>query len=45
MNDEIITSLDEEIEDEGVELDTDTFPGDDDDSALGELGDLMEEEE
>ncbi len=44
MNDDFITSLEEEVEDEEIELDTDAFPGDDDDSALGELDDLIEEE-
>lgn len=44
MNDDFITSLDEEVEDEEIELDTEVFPGDDDDSAPGELDDLIKEE-
>lgn len=42
MNDDFITSLEEEVVEE--ELDTDAFPDDDDDSVLGELDDLVEEE-
>ncbi|MCR4330025.1 MAG: hypothetical protein NUV65_05795 [Candidatus Roizmanbacteria bacterium] len=42
MNDDFMTSLDEEVVEE--ELDTDAFPDDDDDSVLGELDDLVEEE-
>ena len=42
MNDDFITSVDES--EEGVEIDDDTFSGDDDD-VLEEFGDLIEEDE